>query len=335
MTGLGGKGVAAVFSAPVPGPVILLRCDMDALPIDETIDLSYRSTVPGVSHKCGHDGHMAILMGVAHSLSSKPLKSGSVVLLFQPAEETGAGAIRILNGNLFTSTEPDMVFALHNLPGFEMGSVVLKEGVFTSASAGIAIELTGVSSHASEPHLGKNPAMAIAGLLQAYSDYKVQMGDDSIMLTITHCRIGEKTFGTSPGSGYLQLTVRSSDEGSIDAAYRWIAARAETAASDFGLDCSISRSEEFPVTINDKEAVNSVLSAARRLGRKVIQPELPFAWSEDFGYFTKIYPGALLGIGAGTDCPPLHSAEYDFPDELIKPGIDIFTGILSELTGSD
>ena len=140
---LGGHGIAAVFTGKQPGKTVLLRCDMDALPIQETNEFIYRSKIENVSHKCGHDGHMVIMMGLAELLSRADIPSGRVVLLFQPAEERGEGAMKVLQDSKFKALQPDRVFALHNLPGFPRGSVVIREGCFASASRGMAVELHG------------------------------------------------------------------------------------------------------------------------------------------------------------------------------------------------
>ncbi len=333
VTNLGGKGIAAEFTGSDMGPRILLRCDMDALPINETMDIPHRSVTTGVSHKCGHDGHMAIMMGVAARLHKTPPAKGSVVLLFQPSEETGDGARKVIADSKFKDIEPDIVFAMHNLPGFPMGSIIMKNGVFASASSGIVVELTGVSAHASEPHLGNSPALAVAQIIEAFNDIsrsKVPM-DKTAMATVIHARVGEKAFGTSPGKGCVMATLRACSIEAMNFISRRAEETAETIAKAHKLDCRISWTQDFPVTINSGKAVNTVRAAAENLGLEILQPDAPFPWSEDFGHFTQTYPGTLFGIGAGIDAPPLHNPLYDFPDELIPGGVDIFIGIIKEL----
>lgn len=330
ITGLGGTGIAAVYNSPITGPRILLRCDMDALPVNEETNLPYSSAISGVSHKCGHDGHMAIMAGVADWLSDNRPPSGSVVLLFQPAEETGEGAIQVLKDPRFQEIAPDFVFALHNLPGFPIGSIILRTGIFASASRGMVIELSGSSSHASEPHLGRSPALATARIIQIFNDFPASDGsmNRSAKLTITHVRIGEPAFGTFPGKGRLMLTLRADNVKAIKTLSRWSEDHARGIANSCDLNIQITRTEEFPVTKNSVEAVDSVRAAAEHLGLEIIQPDNPFPWSEDFGHFTMSYPGALFGIGTGIHSPALHSPEYDFPDELITPGVNVFRRII-------
>ncbi len=333
VTNLGGKGIAAEFTGSDPGPRILLRCDMDALPINETMDIPHRSVTSGISHKCGHDGHMTIMMGVAARLHKTPPEKGSVVLLFQPAEETGEGARKVVADSKFKDIEPNIIFALHNLPGFQMGSIILKNGVFASASRGVVVELTGVSSHASEPNMGKSPALAVAQLIEAFTSLSQTPfpNENAALVTVIHARVGNRDFGTTPGEGCVMATLRARSTKAMNILSKRAEGMAETIADTFQLDCRISWTQEFPVSINSGKAVNTVLTAAKNLDLRIIQPDVPFPWSEDFGHFTKKYPGALFGIGAGTGTPVLHSPMYDFPDELIEVGVEISIEIIKEL----
>lgn len=335
LTGLGGHGVAVRFEGSSPGPDVLLRCDMDALPIEEKLELPYRSTSSGVSHKCGHDGHMAIMAGVAMVLSRCRPASGAVTLLFQPAEETGEGARRVLDDPAFEELKPDTAFALHNLPGFPPGSVIVREGTFASASKGMIIELKGSSSHASEPHLGRSPAMAAAHLIGAFTglpQMAVSM-DQGAKATVIHVRVGEEAFGTSPGEGLVMATLRTHTPGTMKTLADRAVEIAHATAEAYGLRCAVSWTQEFPATVNDPSSVKPIVSAAEELGLQVIRKEVPFAWSEDFGHFTSACPGALFGLGAGEDHPALHSPDYDFPDRLIPAGVRLFTGIIRKILG--
>ncbi|MBL4603750.1 MAG: amidohydrolase [Emcibacteraceae bacterium] len=161
---LGGCGLAAVFSAKEPGPTILFRTELDALPIEETIDVPYRSTKKGVSHKCGHDGHMAIIFGLAQDIAIQKPKRGRVIVLFQPAEETGEGARAIVADPQYPLLNPDYCYALHNLPGHPVGDVMIRSGPFNCASRGMIIELSGSTAHAAYPETGNSPALALAEL---------------------------------------------------------------------------------------------------------------------------------------------------------------------------
>ncbi|MBZ0269636.1 M20/M25/M40 family metallo-hydrolase, partial [bacterium] len=150
-TGVGGHGVLVGFDGPGPAPHILLRCELDALPIDETAALSHGSQRAGVSHKCGHDGHMATMVTVAGHLARRRPASGRVSLLFQPAEETGEGAARVRADPVLRDAPPDFALAFHNLPGFPLGSVVVRDDTFAFGSVGADLRLHGAESHAAEP----------------------------------------------------------------------------------------------------------------------------------------------------------------------------------------
>lgn len=151
---VGGEGVLVIFEGEQKGKTILIRCDLDALPIDEENAFEHKSVYENISHKCGHDGHMSIVSGLIPILSENKIKKGKVVLLFQPAEETGQGASLVLSDAKFTKLKPDFAFALHNLPGFKKNQIIIKKDVFASASKGLIIRLKGKTSHAGEPERG-------------------------------------------------------------------------------------------------------------------------------------------------------------------------------------
>ncbi|MBD3277039.1 MAG: amidohydrolase [Candidatus Aegiribacteria sp.] len=334
VTGLGGTGLAALYRGKSPGPSVLLRCDTDALPIDEAASFSHSSEYRGKSHKCGHDGHMAILMGVASALRRSPPDRGSVVLLFQPAEETGEGAAKVIEDEKFSRLHPDLAFSLHNLPGFQLGSVIVKEGVFASASRGMIVKLHGASSHAAEPHLGRSPALAAAQLIEsltAIPQTTVSM-DHGAKVTVIHAVVGEEAFGTSPGEATVMATLRTHLTETMDSISKRAGVIASSIAEAYELDHSIKWTQEFPSTVNSTEAVKRVKSAARKTGMPLVVPDGPFPWSEDFGHFTDMFEGSLFGLGAGTNCPALHSPEYDFPDYLISAGVELFLEIIHQTT---
>jgi amidohydrolase len=203
LEGLGGQGVGATFEGTEPGPTVLFRADMDALPIDETIPMEHASLTPGVAHKCGHDGHMTIALGVARRFSRCRPTRGRLAVLFQPSEENGMGAARVLKDAAFASIRPDIALALHNLPGFELGQVVLRSGPFACASRGLTINLLGATSHAAEPQLGKSPALALAQVILAWTGARQLFTglEESAQATVIHAVLGSLAFGTSPGDG--------------------------------------------------------------------------------------------------------------------------------------
>jgi amidohydrolase len=333
--GIGGTGFVALYEGAAPGPRVLFRAELDALPIPESIDLAHGSDRPGVAHKCGHDGHMAMVAGLAPELSRTRPARGSVALLFQPAEETGEGAERVVEDPLYAKVAPDRVFALHNLPGHPLGSVIVRPGPFASASTGLIVELTGATSHASEPESGNSPALAVASLIQSFSAVPQRFTSlhEAAQVTIVHAKVGEVAFGTSPGAGVVMATLRSHQQDVMDRISERCLALARGTAETFGLQCRTRWTEPFPATHNDPESVDLVVEAALALGLSVIHRDVPFPWSEDFGRFTQRHPGALFGLGAGEHQPPLHHPTYDFPDEVLNVGTRVFLALLRGMLG--
>ena len=330
---IGGYGLAVLFESGNPGPRVLIRCELDALPIPDTPDLPYRSRQDGVAHKCGHDGHMAIVSGLAHEFGNGKLDRGTLILLYQPSEETGQGAARVIADEKFSEIQPDYVFALHNLPGFPMGNIIVKNDTFASASKGFIIELTGATSHAAEPDRGNSPALAVSHLisgLSAIPQFYTAL-HEAAQVTIIHSKIGERAFGTSPGTGTVMATLRAHKQDVMDRIADRCSDLAAKIATAFDLDYKIEFVEEFPATVNNPDCVKIVRDSAQKCGLDLTVREVPFSWSEDFGHFTNAHPGALFGLGAGDDVRALHHPSYDFPDEIIEPGIRIFKEIILKM----
>ncbi len=331
-TKLGGQGVAVVFEGIEPGKTILIRCDLDALPIQEVNEFDYKSIYPNVSHKCGHDGHMAIVSGLVPLLVKERIRKGKVVLLFQPAEETGEGANRVLKDPKFNGIEPDYVFALHNLPGFPLNDIVVKENVFASSSRGLIIRLKGLSSHAAEPEKGITPSLAVAELIQRLTKLpKMKIIKEFSLVTIIHTRIGERAFGTTPGYAELMATLRSYNENDMQNIKKQTTKIISSVALKYKLKFEIEWVEEFPATVNDPFSVDIIRSSARENHLTINEISKPFRWSEDFGHFTQKFNGAMFGIGAGTGQPELHHPDYDFPDEIIVTGTKMFYSIIKKV----
>ncbi|HEQ98335.1 MAG TPA: amidohydrolase [candidate division Zixibacteria bacterium] len=331
--GIGGYGLAAIYDGESDGPTLLIRCDLDALPIPESIELGHASQSDGVSHKCGHDGHMTIVSGLAQGLHANRPAQGRVVLLYQPGEEVGKGAQWVLDDDKFSRITPDYVFALHNLPGFPVGQVVYREGVFASASKGLIVELMGETSHAAEPQKGKSPTMAVAQLINGFSAISQFHSalHEAAQVTVIHARVGERAFGTSPGYGNVMATLRSHS----DEVMERISAKCEDMVkglcNSWNLETKIQWDEIFPSTVNDDEMVRLIVEIADDLGLDKFEQPIPFPWSEDFGNFTDRYKGALFGLGAGENQPALHHPTYDFPDDLILTGVQLFEMIIKRL----
>jgi amidohydrolase len=331
LEGLGGHGVAFVFAGAQPGPTVLLRCELDALPIAEAGDLPHRSDAAGVSHKCGHDGHMAILAALGRDLAVRRPVRGRVVLLHQPAEETGQGAAAVLADPRFAEIAPDLAFALHNLPGHAAGEVVVREGAFSSASRGLAVALAGATAHAGQPETGRSPARALARIVAGLAEWAPADAAATDFATVVGARLGERAFGTAPGAAELWATLRAGSDAGLDRlAARALELVAAAAAAD-GIGHEATWHDVFPATVNDPAAVAVVRRAAGPL--PVRELTAPLRWSEDFGRFTAAGPGALFGLGAGREQPALHDPDYDFPDGLIPPASALLRRIVDSVLG--
>lgn len=329
---LGGHGVAFVFEGEKPGKTVGLRCELDALPIAEVNEFEYRSQHPRIGHKCGHDGHIAILAGVAQALSHTRTRSGRVFLLFQPAEETGQGAARVVSDPQFALLKPDMMFALHNLPGFEKHQIVVSNGIFSSASKGIIFKLKGKTSHAGEPERGVNPAKAVSLILQDLLSIEERGHFQSFVLaTVVHVALGEIAFGTSAGYAEVRATLRAYQNEDMTLMTKELKDAAVQIANEEHLDLEIDFAEAFPATPNNEQCTQIVRQAAQTNGFQTCELEKPFRWSEDFSHFALQVPSALFGLGAGTEHAQLHNPDYDFPEEIIDTGVQTFTAICHQI----
>lgn len=331
---LGGYGIAAIYQGSQPGPTVMIRADLDALPIQEIGHLPHHSQTPNRAHLCGHDGHMTMVAGLAAWLHQNPLPKGRVVLLFQPAEETGAGAIQVIQSPRFQEIQPDYVFALHNLPHYPLGQVILCQTGFAAASTGIIIRLIGEPSHAAHPEHGKSPALPMAELITDITRLpQTHSFQDFVLTTVVYARLGEVAFGTAPGEAEIMATLRCYQDEDMDTLTRSVESMAQAVATRSGLNVNISYTETFPATRNHSDATAIVQQAAIDCSYDHHITSTPFRWSEDFGYFTRLCPGAMFGLGAGVNQPQLHNANYDFPDALIPYGVNLFAKIIEALLG--
>lgn len=334
-TGLGGHGVAAEFAGTDTGtgtgagPTVLLRCELDGLPIREISDLPYRSRVDGKGHLCGHDGHMVTLLGVGMWLKAHPPK-GRVILLFQPAEETGAGAKAVIEDPRWPDLRPDYAFAYHNVPGRPMGEIGLCPGPGNCASQGMQILLTGKSSHAAAPEDGLSPAPAMARLMMALPALsRGRIGEDGFALaTLTHAKLGAPSFGIAPADGELRVTLRTMTNAVMEA----LVAHAETlvAQEQADLQAKIQWHDVFRAVTNDPHATKIARTVAQSLGHAIYDMPTPMRWSEDFGRFGDDgAQAAMLYVGSGEHTPQLHNPDYDFPDCLLPGIIAQFCGMIT------
>ncbi len=337
--GLGGGGLALIFDSGREGPALMLRCETDALPIEEPPLFSYASFNEGVSHKCGHDGHMSILAGVATLISSfgpdGGIQRGRLILLFQPAEETGRGALAVLKDSRYGEIRPDYIFALHNWPGIPHGTVSVKPGGMFAASTGMTIKLTGKSAHASAPEEGVSPIEGIKrihSLLPRLCIPDRSSGNFSLITTVG-IRAGGSDFGVSPGSGEIFLTVRAYRQEVLDRLLEELQFRARKIALEENLEIAFGFQDSFPSAENSPEAVEIVRRAAESCGIRAVEPAQGTASSEDIGHLLRDARrgGAVFLLGNGEEAPPLHSRNYDFDDTLIETGVRIWMQIIEDM----
>jgi len=328
ISGIGGTGLLGIFNGKDPGAgkTLMIRAELDALAIRETSELPYTSENEGVMHACGHDGHMAMVLGVAKWLKNNRPKTGRVILLFQPAEETGLGAGAMLDDERFKDMHIDRAVALHNLPGYKKNSVYIKEDTFASASVGLKISFRGQSSHAAYPHEGINPALAVSGFIQKLETVKesARLHDRFRVLTVTYIKLGEPAFGINPGLCEMGVTVRAETDDGITDMIDSVNRELTDVNKTFEGDVSIENREPFSAVVNDTEGVLLLSSITEALDIECVNLQQPFAWSEDFGEFRKKCPITLFGLGAGEEFPALHSEIYNFEDDLIPVGTALF-----------
>jgi amidohydrolase len=321
---IGGNSIAFEFSSNKPGPTVVFRADLDALPIKEELEKDYKSGNEGISHKCGHDGHMTILVGLASLIQKQRPARGKLILLFQAEEETGKGALKVINDPRWKEINPDYVFGLHNLPRFPLHSILIRNDTFAAASCGMIIQLKGKTSHAGHPEDGINPANAISQIIELCGKSIDQSVEHFKLITIIHIELGEKAFGTSPGEGSIMLTLRTYEDEVMKELKRLLTDKINSISKSESLQTDISFTEEFPATINQKEELEKIKEAAEDIGLEIIIKKEPFRWSEDFGHYLKNHKGAFFGLGSGLSCPQLHNPDYDFPDSIIPTGIQIY-----------
>ncbi|MBQ7155725.1 MAG: amidohydrolase [Synergistaceae bacterium] len=304
---------------------IAFRADMDALPIDEGLDIPYASRVHGVSHKCGHDGHCAALCGLALELDAMDVQR-SVYLIFQHAEETGQGAQEC--SSFLRERNISEIYAFHNWSGFPEGSIVIRQGLCQCASQGLTVKFTGQASHASEPEKGRNPSFAVGRFIMGIKELYEKYEGRKILCTVVNVRVGSKNFGISPGDGEVSLTLRAEREQDMRTFGQDVQALSENIAGQHSVGVSFETQDYFPETVSTPECVMKVKNAAESLGLNVIDMPEAIRASEDFGWYMKQIPGAIFYIGNGENYPAIHTTEYDFNDRILRKAADIFVKLL-------
>lgn len=324
---VGGHGLLVEYFFSEDGPTVLFRADMDAVAVQEPDDIPHHSQTPGVAHKCGHDGHTTILLRFARMLSERPLPKGRVLLLFQPAEDNGSGSKAVLDTKVLDYYKIDKAFALHNIPGYPASAVLCKEDSFTCAVVSVSITLTGKTSHAAEPQKGISPIPATLNIvdeLLRWNNTDIQ-SDDYFLSTIVEIHVGEEAYGVSAGNSVIRATLRAKTDKLLHQHAQQLKELVATECKRTpDLQHEMEWLEPFSANENDPQSVGMIKNAALRNNLPYIELQTPFSWGEDFGLFTQQYKGAIFGLGSGENCAPLHSPQYDFPDEVIETGATLF-----------
>jgi amidohydrolase len=322
------------------GLCIALRADLDCLPMTETTALPYRSVHEGRAHKCGHDGHTSILLGVAAVLARhRDRVRGNVRLLFQPAEEgvNGGGArVMVAEGAL---QGVDEVYGLHNWPAFPHGELRVVAGATMARTRELDITVVGKGGHGSQPQVCRDPIVAAAHLVTALQTVVSRGLGSAGGGVVSLCRfVAGNTHNVIPERAELGGTVRSFDPAVDQRLVERIHEVAAGVAATFGVEVTLSIGDGYPVLVNDPRCADAV----RRVGERVVGPQrvsadgLPIAGGEDFAYLAQAVPGAYFFLGAGRageDTPGCHHPDFDFDDALIPIGMRMFLGLVQERLG--
>ncbi|MFS0780494.1 M20 metallopeptidase family protein [Bacillus sp. 1P06AnD] len=320
-----GKWFYAIYRAGEGKKNLAFRADFDALPIPETIDLEWGSKFPGVSHKCGHDGHASSLAGFALEIDRLGADK-NIFFVFQHAEETAQGGIEA--AAMIKEEQIDEIFAYHNMSGMDYNAVYVIDGTAHFASKGMSVEMIGSPAHASQPEDGKNPSLAIADIVRELPEFTSKETNEGLVLaTVVQIDVGEEAFGSAANKGVVRMTIRAEKEAELDKLQKNIEDLAIKLADEQGLKANFTYNDEFPDVVNTKESVDKIRETAKEKGIAVVEMQSPFRGSEDFGHYIKYTKGAMCYIGNGQDYPHVHTFEYDFRDELIETAVELFKGL--------
>ncbi len=333
VTGLGRTGVVGIIRGNIPGNrTIGFRADMDALPILEETGKPWASKTAGAMHACGHDGHTAMLLGAAKYLAETRNFTGSIAVIFQPAEEGGAGALAMVEDGLMERFGIDEVYGMHNMPGIPLGSFAIRKGGIMAAPDKFSITVKGRGGHAAQPHRTIDPitiGAQIVGNLQMIASRNADP-IRSVVVSVTRFHAGS-SHNIIPNDALIAGTVRSLDETVRDLAQDRIKQMAEGIALANGAEAEVVYERYCPVTFNHADETNHAIRVARDVaGEKNVDPDVdPSMAGEDFSFMLKERPGAFIFIGNG-DSAGLHNPGYDFNDDAIAYGISYWVKLAEQ-----
>jgi amidohydrolase len=337
--GLGRTGVVGVIRNGSSQRAVGLRADMDALPIQEHNHFGHASRHPGKMHACGHDGHTAMLLAAAQYLAKHRNFDGTVVLVFQPAEEGGGGAREMMRDGLFERFPMEAIFGAHNWPGLKAGQIAVKTGPCFASSNEFKIVLRGKGCHGAMPHMGTDPVPAACQMVQAFQTILTRNKHplDTGVISVTMIHTGEAT-NVIPESCEMQGTVRTFTTPVLDLIERRMRQIAQSTAQAFELECDFEFDRNYPPTVNhDAESAFIREVGTELLGADNVQEFVPTMGAEDFSYFLEEKPGCYFVIGNGDGAHrdgghglgpcTLHNPSYDFNDELIPIGASLWVRV--------
>lgn len=332
VTGLGRTGVVGVIKGKTDtsGKVIALRADMDALPIEEQTGVPYASTVPGKMHACGHDGHTAMLLGAAQYLSETRNFDGTVVVIFQPAEEGGGGGREMVNDGVMERFGIQEVYGMHNWPGHPLGQFAIRPGAFFASADLLEIEVEGRGGHAAKPQATVDPTVLASHIVIALQSIVSRNVDpvEQAVVSITSFETSSTTYNVIPQSVTLKGTVRTLNPEVQDLVEARVKEVAEGAAAMMGGTVRVTYKRNYPVMINSEEQTEFAADVARRVSGGCEEASLVMG-AEDFAFMLNARPGAYILVGNGEGAS-VHHPEYNFNDDLIPMGCSWWSELVEQ-----
>jgi amidohydrolase len=326
VTGLGRTGVVGVIKGRKPAgksehKVIGLRADMDALPIEEATDLPYASKNPGLMHACGHDGHTAMLLGAARYLAETRNFAGDAVVIFQPAEEGGAGAAAMIKDGLMDRFKIEQVFGMHNTPGLPVGSFAIRPGPMMAATDAIDIKIEGLGGHAARPHKSIDSVLVGAQLITALQSIVSRSVDPLESAVISMCEFhAGNARNVIPQTAELRGTVRTLTPETRELVEKRVHEIVAGVAQMTGSKIDLVYERGYPVTVNHPSQTDFAIQIAKEIsGDNKVHETPPMMGAEDFSYMLEARPGAFIFCGNG-DTAGLHHPAYNFNDDAIPFG---------------